>query len=71
MNTILGYLSVMKAYSLDLRERVVSTCQVGQKHQPVADQFSVSFSFMAKLLDRHRTSGSVATLRRVGDPPHA
>ena len=52
----------MKAYSLDLRERVVAACQAGQQQQAVADQFSVSLSFVAKLLGRHRTSGSVAAL---------
>lgn len=56
------YLSVMKAYSLDLRERVVAACQAGAKQQVVADQFSVSRSFVAKLLGRHRTSGSAAAL---------
>ena len=52
----------MKAYSLDLRERVVTACQAGGKQAVVADQFSVSLSFVAKLLRRHRTQGSVAAL---------
>ena len=52
----------MKAYSLDLRERVVAACQAGGKQQAVADQFRVSLSFVAKLLGRHRTSGSAAAL---------
>ena len=52
----------MKAYSLDLRERVVAACQAGGKQQAVADQFRVSLSFVAKLLRRHRASGSAAAL---------
>ena len=52
----------MKAYALDLRERVVAACQAGGKQEAVADQFSVSLSFVAKLLRRHRTRGSAAAL---------
>jgi len=59
----------MKAYSLDLRERVVAACQAGGKQQAVADQFSVSLSFVAKLLRRHRTHGSAAALPPGQGPP--
>ena len=52
----------MKAYSLDLRERVVAACQTGLTQPAVAAQFSVSLSFVAKLLRRQRTSGSVLAL---------
>ena len=52
----------MKAYSLDLRERVVAACQAGGKQGAVAAQFSVSLSFVAKLVHRHRTHGSAAAL---------
>ena len=52
----------MKAYSLDLRERVVAARQAGRSEGEVAGQFSVSISFVAKLLRRHRTSGSAAAL---------
>ena len=52
----------MQSYSLDLRERVVAACQAGGKQYAVAAQFSVSLSFVAKLLRRHRTSGSAAAL---------
>ena len=52
----------MKAYSLDLRERVVAACQAGGKHQAMTDQLRVSRSFVAKLLGRYRTSGSAAAL---------
>jgi len=52
----------MKPYSLDLRERVVAACQAGGQQAAVADQFSVSLSFVAKLLRRHRTHASAAAL---------
>ena len=56
----------MKAYSLDLRERVAAACaQPGRTVPTVAAQFSVSVSFVEKLLHRQRTRGSVAAL-----PPH-
>ena len=52
----------MKAYSLDLRERVVAARQAGRSEGEVAGHFSVSVSFVAKLLRRHRTRGSAAAL---------
>ena len=62
VHTFLVYPSVMKACSLDLRGRVESACQAGGKQRAVADQLRVSLSFVAKLLGRHRTSGSAAAL---------
>ena len=61
----------MKAYSLDLRERVAAACgQPGSRVVAVADQFSVSVSFVEKLLHRQRTTGSVAALpARSGPAP--
>ena len=53
----------MKAYSNDLRKRVAAVCALpGAKIYQVAAQFSVSISFVDKLLRRQRTSGSVASL---------
>ena len=53
----------MKAYSLDLRERVAAACgQPGRTVLAVAAQFSVSVSFVEKLRHRQRTTGSVAAL---------
>ena len=61
----------MKAYSLDLRKRVLAARQAGQSEETVADQFSVSVSFVAKLLARFRTTGSVAALPHAGGvAPH-
>lgn len=61
----------MKAYSLDLRERVAAACaQPGRTIGAVAAQFSVSISFVAKLLERQRRSGSLAALpHRSGPAP--
>lgn len=61
----------MKAYSLDLRERVAAACaQPGRTIGAVAAQFSVSVSFVEKLLQRQRTSGSLAALPpRSGPAP--
>ena len=59
----------MKAYSLDLRERVAAACQQpGRTLGAVAAQFSVSVSFVEKLLQRQRTSGSLALLPLRGGP---
>ena len=52
----------MKAYSLDLRERVLAARQAGATQGAVAAQFSVSVSFVAKLERRQRTNGNVAAL---------
>ena len=61
----------MKAYSLDLRERVAAACaQPERTVSAVAVQFSVSVSFVAKLLQRERQSGSLAALpHRSGPAP--
>ena len=59
----------MKAYSLDLRERVAAACaQPRRTIGAVATQFSVSVSFVEKLLHRQRTSGSLAALPHRSSP---
>ena len=50
----------MKAYSIDLRERVLAARQAGTPQAAVAALFRVSVSFVAKLAHRQRTSGHVA-----------
>ena len=59
----------MKAYSLDLRERVAAACAKPETriHQ-VAAQFAVSTSFIDKLLRRQRTTGSLAALLPKSGP---
>lgn len=56
----------MKAYSDDLRERVAAA---GGPLAAVAARFGVSVSFVTKLRQRQRTSGSVAALPHRGGPP--
>jgi transposase len=59
----------MKAYSLDLRQRVLAACQSAERTLPqVAAQFSVSVSFISKLVRRQRTSGSAEALPPRGGP---
>jgi len=61
----------MKAYSQDLRERVAAACaEPGVTQTAVAARFCVSVSFVEKLRQRQRTSGSVAALpHRSGPAP--
>ena len=57
----------MQAYSIDLRERVAAAYATGEFTIPqVASRFAVSVSFVNKLLQRQRRSGSVAALPRRG-----
>lgn len=59
----------MRAYSDDLRERVVAAYATGEfTIGQVASRFAVSVSFVDKLLKRQRTSGSVAALPHRGGP---
>ncbi len=51
----------MKAYSLDLRRRIIDRVQVNQESQPeIAEHFSVSLSFVEKLWHRFHSTGSFA-----------
>jgi len=59
----------MKPYSIDLRERIVAACSAGTAPiGQVAARFSVSPSFVNKVLKRHHTSGSLAVLPNRGGP---
>lgn len=59
----------MKPYSADLRERIAAACTAGDSSLgQVAARFSVSLSFVNKLLKRQRTSGSLAALPHRGGP---
>ena len=57
----------MKAYSMDLRERVVAACDArdGTREQ-IAARFSVSVSWIRDLLKRRRETGSIAPKPRGG-----
>ena len=50
----------MKAYSTDLRERVVAACdtRAGTREQ-IAARFAVSASWVRKLLRQRRDTGSI------------
>lgn len=47
-----------KAYSLDLRERIVGFVNGGQSRHAAAAHFGVSVSFVVKLMAAYRASGS-------------
>ena len=57
----------MKAYSLDLRQRVLAACDLGELTQAeVAQQFQASRQWLVKLLGRRRETGSIAALPHGG-----
>jgi len=58
----------MRAYSLDLRERVVTAYEKGEQTiAEIAAQFSVGQTFIKKMLRQKRESGSLERLpRRAG-----
>ena len=50
----------MKAYSTDLRERVVAACDAGDAtREQIADRFSVSVAWIRKLIRQRRETGSI------------
>lgn len=60
----------MQAYSLDLRQRVVSAYENGlETILEVAERFEVSDSFVKKLLRRKRTTGTIAPVGHRGGQP--
>lgn len=63
----------MRAYSLDLREKIAAASQQpGRRQYDVAAQFGVSRSFVAKLLRRQRETNSVAAKPSGrGGPPRS
>jgi transposase len=50
----------MRAYSMDLRERVWADCRAGMKTSAVARKYSVSASWVRRLKQRHKATGSLA-----------
>jgi transposase len=50
----------MKAYSMDLRERVLAACDAGRPTKAVAEAFSVSQAWVRRLKQRRRETGRVA-----------
>jgi transposase len=57
----------MDAYSLDLRERVLSDCDEGfNTQEEVAETFGVSVSFITKLLRRRRDKKMIVAKPHAG-----
>jgi transposase len=59
-----------RAYSLDLRERVVGAVAEGQSCRSVAKTFMVSVASVVKWSQRHRAVGSPAALKMGGRRPY-
>lgn len=59
----------MRPYSNDLRERIVAAVERGdQSIRQIAHLFSVSLSFVVRLLQRHRRTGFVQPQPHAGGP---
>ena len=58
-----------RAYSLDLRERVVAAVVAGQSCRSVAKTFMVSVASVVKWSQRHRATGSAAAPKIGGRGP--
>lgn len=60
----------MKAYSLDLRQKIVDTYEEGNLSQrQLAKHFRVALSFIEKLLKQRRETESIAPKVRTGQTP--
>ena len=66
----------MRAYSADLRKRVLDDCDTGMGTAAVAEKYSVSESWVRRLKQRRRTSGRTDPIQQRHGPqpgwgPHA
>jgi transposase len=60
----------MRPYSIDLRERIVAAIDRGEHSlRQIAHIFSVNLSFLVRLLQRRRATGSVQPKPHGGGPP--
>ena len=60
----------VRAYSMDLRERVVAAVDAGMSQSQAAERFGVSLRTVERYLARRRVSGSLAaTEQRHGPEP--
>ncbi len=57
----------MKAYSMDLRGRVLGACDQGESTQVVADRFGVCSAWVRRLKHRRRECGELAPRGSGGD----
>jgi transposase len=60
-----------RAYSLDLRERVVAAVAAGESCRKVAGTYKVSVASVVKWSQRFRATGSVAAKRMGGHRPRS
>lgn len=61
----------MRAYSLDLRQRVIDDCDAGVGTKAVAEKYSVSPSWVRKLKKQKRDTDSIAPLAATPGPKPA
>jgi transposase len=59
----------MRAYSLDLRERVLADCDGGLSNDAIARKYHVSAAWIRRLKQRRRETGSIAPRTRRLPPP--
>lgn len=59
----------MRAYSLDLRERVLADLDAGASQAETARKYRVSTRRLYKLRRQRETTGDLAPLRGQGGPP--
>ena len=60
----------MKAYSIDLRQKIIDTYQAGDISQrQLAKRFRVALSFIEKLLKQYRETGSITPKIRTKQTP--
>jgi transposase len=60
----------MKAYSVDLRQKIIDAHTEGKTSQrQLAQRFRVTLSFVEKLLKQYRETGSIAPRKRTKQTP--
>jgi transposase len=59
----------MRAYSMDLRVRVLADCDAGMGTRVVATKYRVSESWVRRLKQRRREQGEIAPRQRLASPP--
>ena len=58
----------MRAYSMDLRQRVLADCDRGRGTKAVAGKYAVSPAWVRRLKQRRRETGEIGP-RKLGQPP--
>jgi transposase len=59
----------MKAYSLDLRERIVAAAKTGQSHTTVAQRFAVTKTTVARFVRQFDQHQHLNARKPTGKPP--